>query len=104
MTTTNLDTYRAHLKQRLIESHVSEHVHGGLIEYIATRRPTGGFLEAVLSNDLREACARADEQMRPHLYDLVLFLYNYSPGICWSSPELVEAWLAKTEPPLMVFK
>jgi len=50
--------YRAHLRQRLLESDVPLSLHAGLVEYFAERRPTGGFLQAVLENNLRQACAR----------------------------------------------
>lgn len=61
--------------------------------YVNTRRPTGGFLRAVLSNDLKEACARADEDNRRCLFEIVCVLYNYAPSKCWGSPEKVDAWL-----------
>lgn len=95
--------YREHLHRRLQESGVPGGT--GLIEYIAARRPTGQFLRAVLSNDLKEAVARADPVSRLRLYELVVFLYNYAPGSCWGSPERVEAWLHPTDdPPPMVFE
>lgn len=34
----------------------------GLKRYVEHHTPTGGFLRAVLENDLREACARADDE------------------------------------------
>ncbi|MBB6228318.1 flagellar motor switch protein FliG [Polymorphobacter multimanifer] len=43
-------------------STIPERLRGGLVRYIVKGIPTGHFLQAVISNDLREACARADEQ------------------------------------------
>lgn len=95
--------YRDHLREKLVESQVPEHLHDGLVEYIVIRRPTGHFLKAVLSNDLREACGRADFESRTALYEIVFFLHNYATSTCWGSPAAVEAWLAEeTEPPMVI--
>ena len=100
----DVDRYRAHLHQRLADSQVPAHLHEGLAEFIATRRPMGHFLTAVLSNDLKEACARADQESQRGLFAIVFFLHNYAPAPCWGSPAAVEAWLADPEPPRMVFE
>lgn len=55
-------------------------------------RPTGGFLRAVLSNDLRESFARADLENREAMFDIVSYLYNKCPGLCWGSPDRVAEW------------
>ncbi|MBS7703265.1 hypothetical protein [Chelatococcus asaccharovorans] len=65
-----------------------------LRRYIEHGIQPGGFLTAVLSNDLREACARADAMNRHLLFDYVQFLYNEAPGGCWGSPEVVDAWIS----------
>jgi hypothetical protein len=96
--------YRAHLRQRLIECDVPGHLHEGLIEYIAARREVGQFLRAVLSNDLKEACAYADAISSVGLKSIVLFLYNFAPGPCWGSPQHVDAWLADPDVPAEVYE
>lgn len=48
---------------------------------------------AVLSNDLKEACGRADSFNRRILFEIVVWLYNNAPITCWGSPEKVDAWL-----------
>lgn len=75
------------------EAGVPEHLHGGLVRYIVHRIPPGSFMEAVLSNDLREAMGRADEASRHGLFEIVSFLYNNAPCGCWGSPANVKAWL-----------
>jgi len=70
----------------------------GLVQYCAARRPMGGFLTAVVKNDLKEAVGRADPVNLLALHEIVVFLFNHAPGQCWGSPELVEAWLASGEP------
>jgi hypothetical protein len=65
--------------------------------YIERRVPTGGFLTALLSNDLKETFARADNHNRHLVYDIVFWLYNEAPMPCWGSPENVQAWLHPKE-------
>lgn len=62
--------------------------------YIEDKIPPGGFVLAVLCNDLKEACARADDINRRLLWEIVAWLYNEAPSDCWGSPERVEAWLS----------
>ena len=60
--------------------------------------PTGGFLYAVLSNNLAESFGRADLENRLALYEIVQYIYNNIPADSWGSTEKVEAWLkAKRE-------
>lgn len=101
---TSLAEYRAHLRAKLAEHDVPESLHEGLVEYFAARRPVGGFLRAVLENNLVQACARADPYNRPHVADLMFFLVNHVPGPSWGSHAAVEAWLADEEPPPIIFE
>lgn len=61
--------------------------------YVAVGCPPGDFLHAVLSNDLKESFARADEYNRDNLFSIVRYLYNEVPGLAWGSPEKVKLWL-----------
>lgn len=91
---THRPDYRAHLRQRLLECHVPDTLHEGLVEYLAARRPTGSFLRAALENDFAQACMRADHPNRFFLRQLALFLFNECPAGAWGSPDAVAAWLA----------
>ncbi len=71
-----------------------EHMREGMRDYIEHRYPPGRFLNAVLSNDLRTACEKADHINRHRLFDIVSWLYNEAPGNCWGSAEAVRLWLA----------
>jgi hypothetical protein len=61
--------------------------------YIDHKIEPGGFLTAVLCNDLTEATGRADVYNRRKLFEYIQFLYNDAPGDCWGSREKVSAWL-----------
>ncbi len=57
---------------------------------------TGGFLYAVLCNDLMEAVNRADPEGLAALRDICLYVYNEMPSPSHGSKEAVEAWIEKT--------
>jgi hypothetical protein len=52
----------------------------------------GGFLQAVLRNDLSDALARADANSLDAIHSIVGYLYNECPAPCWGSPEKMDAW------------
>lgn len=60
--------------------------------WVRYAQPTGHFLSAVLSNDLKEAVARADSDNLAGLVHIVAYLYNRCPSGCWGSPERVREW------------
>jgi hypothetical protein len=73
--------------------HVPEHIAAGLLRYVEEGCPVGGFLTAVLCNDLREAVGRADDKSMAGLPAIVGWLYNETPAGCWGSPDKVKAWV-----------
>ena len=66
-----------------------------LVQYIEEGRPTGDFLRAVLSNQLAESFARADDENERAIPALVRWLYNRAPGPCWGSPGAYAHWVRK---------
>jgi hypothetical protein len=54
----------------------------------------GGFLEAVISNDLAEAVLAADEYNRATLFHLVGWIYNELGSQRWGSKQRYAAWIA----------
>lgn len=74
---------------------ISEELVGALDRYVHQRIAPGHFLLAVLANDLRAACARADHVNRHALFGIVLYINNELPAACWGSKECVQAWLAR---------
>jgi len=64
-----------------------------LDSYIQNREPVGGFLAAVISNDLFNACSRADDHNITNLPAYTAYLYNEAPSECWGSPEKYRAWI-----------
>lgn len=70
-----------------------EHIKESLKRYVENKIPTGGFLEAVLSNDLVGAIGRADSENINRLPEIVRYVYNALPPNCWGSREKVVQWL-----------
>jgi hypothetical protein len=71
---------------------IPSHLRPGLEHWIREARPVGGFLSALLANDLSRAIALADHQSLYALPVLVSWLTNRAPSPCWGSPEKVAAW------------
>ncbi len=65
----------------------------GLREYGLQHVRAGGFLHAVLCNNLHEAICSADAGSLAAIRPIVLYVQNALPSICWGSQEKVEAWL-----------
>lgn len=60
--------------------------------YVRFGEPVGGFLTAVLENNLVQSFNRADERNIAAMFDIVSYLYNHCPLDCYGSPAKVEAW------------
>lgn len=71
---------------------ISESCRNALIRYILFGDALGGFLEAVIQNDLIEAAGRADPTNIQLLGVYAMFLYNFAPSDCHGSPEKVRAY------------
>lgn len=82
-----------HYAERLVEYGVPEHLRAGLIRYLVQRIRPGGFLVAVLKNDLAETLRRADPVSFAGLPSIRLFLDNEAPSPSWGSPAAFQAWL-----------
>lgn len=73
------------------------HMKESINRFAQEHRPVGGFLTAVLENDLKEACGRADEGNQKLLFEYCRLLYMEVPSDCWGSPEKVKDWLSWTD-------
>lgn len=78
---------------------ISHELIAGLQRYRDDHIPTGSFLRAVLENDLKEACSRADHTNQPQLFNIVQYIYDELPSNIWGSKEAVEAHLTKRGAP-----
>ena len=88
-------TEREELQASLVKYGVPSHIHDSLIGYVVDHARVGGFLRAVLSNDLSWSFAAADPENVAHLHDIVKWLGNETPHDCRGSTRKVDAWLAQ---------
>ncbi len=72
-----------------------DHLRESLNAYIEQGRPTGGFLQACIENDMKEAFGRADENNLLIIPAIVGYLYNEAPQGCWGYKGAFTAWLEK---------
>lgn len=86
---------RTEIMKAAAEYNVPAGTREGLARYLMYGVPTGDFLLAVLSNDLRDAVGRADMENQRGLVYIVNFLYNVAPSAAWGSPDKVAAWRDK---------
>lgn len=70
-----------------------EHMRAGLWNYVNYGIPTGSFLEALLTNDLRRAVKSADRVNIAVLYGMVDFCNMNIPASCWGSKEAYDQWI-----------
>jgi len=69
-------------------------LHRSLERYVKYRIPTGGFLRAVLTNDLMCAIETADEDNLRDIREICMYITNNLPVACYGSEDAVKAWLA----------
>ncbi len=80
------------LTEKCVAARVPAHCIDSLVQYVLIGRPMGGFLTAVVCNDLRGACERADLINRYAMFEIVSWLYNHAPIDCWGSEEKFKRW------------
>lgn len=64
-----------------------------LLRYVNQHISPGGFLTAVLENDLFGAVSRADGGNLPLIKEIAQYVYWELPSPCHGSPQKVTAWL-----------
>lgn len=74
------------------EWYIPERMMDGIERYVNEGILPGDFLQAIISNDLREACSRADDENLGQIPAYVAYFYNKVPSPCWGSPEKMKAW------------
>lgn len=71
---------------------INLHIKESLDDWAKNGHQPGGFLSAVLENNLFEACARADSTALDNLPHIVQYIYNALPVGCWGSKEKMKVW------------
>ena len=71
---------------------IPAHTQAALRRYVEQGSVPGGFLIAVLTNDLMGALAQADSDNILVLRDICTFVYNNVPSDAWGNDDKVYAW------------
>lgn len=72
-------------------------IRDGLDNYINKRLRPGGFLRAVIENNLSVALFSSDLASRRELYNIMMWFQWNAPYQCWGSPERLRAWLSRKD-------
>lgn len=72
---------------------IPAHTKAALDRYVNDRILPGGFLTAVLTNDLFGAVGYADSTNLAALPDIVRYVYNELPSGCWGSRDVMWKWI-----------
>lgn len=62
-------------------------------DYVERGYQPGGFVTAVLENNLVDAVSRADRENLEHLKEICQYVYWNIPADCWGSKAKVKDWL-----------
>jgi hypothetical protein len=76
-------------------SRLPAHMQDGARGYIERGEEPGGFLTAVLCNDLVAAFSRADADNAAAMAEWARWLWNEAPSQAWGSRAKVDAWIDK---------
>ena len=72
---------------------IPERMRDGLLRYVQDRVLPGGFLQAVIRNDLKNALGTADKENMANLPAYVNYFYNHAPASCWGSQKEMDEWV-----------
>lgn len=92
---TGPDGYRVYI--------VPQHMRASMKAYVDWHQPVGRFLNAVLSNDLKEAMHCADGENMNNLPAIVSWFYNNAPADCWGTKGRVGAWEMRHNAPFCAY-
>ncbi len=65
--------------------------------YIDDKIYPGSFLQAIISNNLKEAVGCADDDNLRNIPAFVSYFYNEAPTNCWGSKEIMASWIKSEE-------
>jgi hypothetical protein len=72
---------------------IPEHIKRQLAEYLDRGVPQGGFLYAVLTNNLHDAVGTANQEEIGCLRDIVSWVYMYAPEAATGSDARYLRWI-----------
>lgn len=73
---------------------IPQHTQDALETYLLRGWSPGGFLTAVLANDLMRACVSCDPANRQSLTDIAKWVQHCAPNGSWGNYQTVSDWLS----------
>lgn len=86
--------YEVLYRKKFARYFVRDDMKEALIRYLVYGVHPGGFLFAVLANDLFEAAGRADEDNQKALFEYAKLIYNELPMGSYGNEHVVNEWAA----------
>ena len=77
--------------------HVHEDCRMAMFNYLVHGWMPGGFLTAVLTNDLYRAAAQADCENIKRLAYVALWVQHALPSCCYGNAKIMKAWYERTD-------
>ena len=90
-----VETSREELIKGLDRCQIPERMRPGILRWIEEGIKPGEFLSAIITNDLQETFARADDENIFRIHSYIRFFYNHTPSGCWGSIERAKEWASK---------
>lgn len=81
----------------LEEYHIPEHMHGGIVRYLLFGIIPGGFLQAIITNDLDRAKAVADQANKFTILLFIQWFREQAPPDSHGSQAAMDSWAAKIQ-------
>jgi hypothetical protein len=78
-----------------LEQYIPAHMHQGMDYYVKHHITPGGFLFAMLANQLELAAGKADETNRNLMHNYLSFFRECLDPEIWGTPEKVQSWINK---------
>ena len=87
------ENYEHNFTVRLMNCRIPGHMLGGIVRYLMRGIEPGGFLTAVICNNLVQSYQRADEENKHAMYNYADALYNVFPSGSWGSEAKFNEWI-----------
>ncbi len=72
---------------------IPEHMRGAVSRYVMHGLHPGGFLPAIICNDLQSAVARADSVNQSRIADYIRFFSSHVPRAAWGAESMMNKWM-----------
>jgi hypothetical protein len=79
-------------RERVNWNSIPSYMREGVALYIEKGIRPGDFLWCIITNDLKGACAHADDVNRHLLFEYVQWFYSFAPVDSWGSAVRVASW------------